>query len=310
MRRRFGGIYPVLYAFWDQAGGLDLGAMAAEVENCLADGAHGITVLGLVTEVHKMTTAERLHLVRAVGRMIGGRVPYAVTIAEETAAAQIAFAAEAADAGADFVILQPPRTGGREAAMALFGEVADAVSLPVALQNNPVNLPVSLEPADLVTLCERHEAIRLLKAEGYSVDIAATLAGTAGHVDAFGGHGGIEFPALMRAGGAGLIPAPDFLPVQVRMFALMTEGSEAAFAEAERLHEKILPAIVFMSRTVPGMLCYGKRLYAKRIGAEVFDRAPALEPTAFGLAETARFGDAIDAAIAEALRESADSPAG
>lgn len=310
MSRRFGGIYPVLYAFWDRAGGLDLGAMRAEVDNCIADGAHGITVLGLVTEVHKMTTAERLGLVREVGRMIAGRVPYAVTIAEETAAAQVEFAAAAADAGADFVILQPPRSGGREAAMALFGEVADAVALPVALQNNPVNLPVSLEPADLVALCERHENIRLLKAEGYSVDIAATLEGTAGHVDAFGGHGGIEFPALMRAGGAGLIPAPDFLPVQVAMFALMRAGSEGAFAEAERLHRQILPAIVFMARTVPGMLCYGKRLYARRIGAEVFDRGPALAPTAFGLAETARFAAEIDAATGEALAARADSAAG
>ncbi len=308
MSRRFGGIYPVLYAFWDRDGRLDQAAMAAQVENCIADGADGITVLGLVTEVHKMTTAERLELVATVGAMIAGRVRYAVTIAEESAGEQIAFAEAAAAAGADFVILQPPRTGGREAAMAQFGAVADAVSLPVALQNNPVNLPVSLEPADLVALCRRHANIRVLKAEGYSVDIAETLAGTEGHVDAFGGHGGIEFPALMRAGGAGLIPAPDFLPVQVKMFALMREGTPAAFAEAERLHAMILPAIVFMSRTVPGMLCYGKRLYARRLGVPVFDREPALAPTAFGLAETERFAAMIAAAIAAAGK--ADSPAG
>lgn len=308
MSRRFGGIYPVLYAFWDRDGRLDRAAMAAQVENCIADGADGITVLGLVTEVHKMTTAERLELVATVGAMIAGQVRYAVTIAEESAAEQIGFAEAAGAAGADFVILQPPRTGGREAAMAQFGTVADAVSLPVALQNNPVNLPVSLEPADLVALCRRHANIRVLKAEGYSVDIAETLAGTEGHVDAFGGHGGIEFPALMRAGGAGLIPAPDFLPVQVKMFALMREGSAAAFAEAERLHAMILPAIVFMSRTVPGMLCYGKRLYARRIGVEVVDRAPALTPTAFGLGETERYAAMIDAAIAAAT--GTDSPAG
>lgn len=309
MSRRFGGIYPILYAFWDRDGGLDRAAMSAQVEDCLAAGAHGIAVLGLVTEVHKMTGAERLHLVRTVAELVAGRVPLAVTIAEETAEAQVAFAEEARAAGADWVILQPPRSGGREAAMALFGEVADSVALPVALQNNPVNLPVSLAPEDLVALCEAHPNIRLLKAEGFSVDIAATIAGTGGRVDAFGGHGGLEFPALMRSGGAGLIPAPDFLPVQVRMFELMATGRADAWAEAERLHAAILPAIVFMSRTVPAMLCYGKRLYAGRIGVPVIDREPALAPTEFGLAETERFAAMIDAAIAAARSVETAGPA-
>jgi 4-hydroxy-tetrahydrodipicolinate synthase len=40
---------------------------------------------------------------------------------------------------------------------------------------------------------------------------------------------------------------------------------------------------------VPHLLCYGKRLFASRIGiAEVHARAPELQPTAFGLAEVHR----------------------
>lgn len=296
---RWGGIYPVLYAFWKEDGTLDRDAMAAEVEDVIATGAHGIVVLGLVTEVQKMTTAERLALVRLVGALIAGRVPYAVTIAEETARAQVDFAEEARAAGADWIILQPPRTGGAEAATALFGEVADAVALPVAIQNNPVNLPVSLSPRELVALCRAHPNIVLLKAEGFSVDIAEVLEGAGDRVDAFAGHGGIEFPAFMRSGGSGLIPAPDFLAVQLRMYALMRQGSAAAWEEAERLHRAILPAIVFMSRSVPGMLCYGKRLYARRIGVGVIDRPPFMAPTPFGLEETARMAALIDAAATE-----------
>ena len=76
------GIHPVLYAFWDARGGLDEAAMRAQVEHCVATGADGICVLGLVTEVHKMDVAERRHLVEAVGALIAGRVPYAVTVGE------------------------------------------------------------------------------------------------------------------------------------------------------------------------------------------------------------------------------------
>ncbi|WP_108663370.1 dihydrodipicolinate synthase family protein [Acuticoccus kandeliae] len=304
-RKRTRGVYPVLYAFWNEDGSLDEGAMRVEIEHCLAEGAHGIMVLGLVTEVHKMTSAERRHLVETVGRLLAGRLPYAVTIGETSAADQVAFAEMAAGAGADWVILQPPPSGTREEVMAFFGAVADAVSLPVAIQNNPVNLAVSLESDDLVALHRTHPNISILKAEGFSVEIARAIAGAEGALDVFGGHGGIEYPALMRSGGTGLIPAPDFLAVQVRMFALMEEGSEAAWAEAERLHEMILPAIVFMSRSIPGMLCYGKRLMAEKLGLPVHDRAPFLAPTPFGMEEMGRALARIRAAEARVRMASA-----
>ncbi len=297
--RRFRGVYPVLYAFWDGAGRLDHAAMRAQVEHCIAAGAHGVMVLGLVTEVHRMTTAERQEVVALVGDAIGGRVPYAVTVAERDAPGQIAFAGMAASHGADWVILQPPP--GKDVPEAElhrhFGTIADALDMPVAIQNNPVNLDSSLSPEGLAALVRRHANITLLKAEGGSIDIATTLSSLDGTVDAFGGHGGLEYIAFLRSGGAGLIPAPDCLAAQVAMFEALTSHDAGAIALAERLHKEILPLIVFMTRGVPGILCYGKRVMARRLGfPEVFDRAPALAPTAFGLAEMERvFADVLRA---------------
>jgi 4-hydroxy-tetrahydrodipicolinate synthase len=288
----FSGIYPVLYAFFDSNARLNRELMARQVDYCIGAGAHGITVLGLVTEVHKMETAERLELVEMVGDQIAGRVPYAVTIGEKTVADQIAFARRARDFGATWVILQPPSLPGitEPELLNFFGSVADALDIPVAVQNNPVNLAVSLSPEALVTLNRVHPNISLLKGEGFSVDIARVIEGTAGAMRVFGGHGGIEFMSLLRSGGAGLIPAPDFLKPQVAIFELWQQGTPEAIAEAERLHREILPAIVFMSRSVPAMLCYGKRLFAKQASlGEPIDRAPALVPTSFGLMETSRF---------------------
>lgn len=54
-----------------------------------------------------------------------------------------------------------------------------------------------------------------------------------------------------------------------------------------------------MSRSVPAMLCYGKRLFASQIGiGEPLDRAPALQPTEFGLSEMARLATDIANAVA------------
>ncbi len=293
------GVYPVLYAFWTADGGLDAALMRQQVEHCIAQGAHGVMVLGLVTEVHKMDTAERLALVRLVGGLIAGRVPYAVTVGEPTVEGQVAFIQAARAAGADWVILQPPPGPVTETELIrFFGTVAEGVAGLVdgiAIQNNPVNLSVSLSVPGLIALARAHPAITILKAEGSAVDIARVIA-EAGHYTVFGGQGGREFPALMRAGGAGLIPAPDCLAVQVRMFNLFQDGSLAALAEAERLHHQVLPMIVFLTTDIPTLLAYGKRLFALGLGApEPIDRAPAAAVTAFGLAEVARFRAALDA---------------
>ncbi len=310
-RRRYQGIYPVLYAFFDRDDRLDRAMMQAQVEHCIASGAHGITVLGLVTEVHKMDVNERLHLVEMVGELIAGRVPYAVTVGEPTARGQIAFSKAAKAAGADWVILQPPPIKGfsEKALIGFFGQVAEALDIDVAVQNNPVNLDVSLSVGGLVALARQHPNITLLKGEGFSVDIARVIEETGGHYDVFGGHGGKEFLALLRSGGAGLIPAPDCVATQVRIFELMRRGTPADLAEAERLHAAVLPLIVFMTHAVPTLLTYGKRHFAAKIGLpEPFDRAPSAVPTAFGLAETARFTQqvlALEAAIAGAEKAAA-----
>jgi len=290
----------MLYAFWDGEGRLDRAAMQQQLEHCIAAGAHGVAVLGLVTESHKMETRERLWLVEMVAELLDGRLPYAVTVCEPDEPGQLAFGHAAIEAGASWLILQPPARPeiSEDELIAFFGVIADALAIPIAVQNNPVNLKVSLSPDALVRLHRNHPNIGLLKGEGFSVEIAEVIERTAGTLRVFGGHGGIEFPALLRSGGAGLIPAPDFLIPQIKLYELWRTGTEAAVAEAERIHRALLPAIVFMSRSVPGMLCYGKRLFASQIGiTTIYDRMPALAPTPFGLSETARFAEEIAGAL-------------
>ena len=84
-----------------------------------------------------------------------------------------------------------------------------------------------------------------------------------------------------------MIPAPECADVQVRIFEAMAAGDEA---EAERLYAGVLPLITFLMQSVDQFLCYGKRATARRLGVgETFDRAPAQEPTAAGLAAMERY---------------------
>src|SRR5436190_7468380 len=104
----FHGVCPVLYAFHHHDGSLDVAAMNRQVEHCLANGANGLMVLGLITEVGKHSTAERHQIVETVSAALRGRTPLMVTVGEPTAAAQTDFARTALGNGADAIILQPP----------------------------------------------------------------------------------------------------------------------------------------------------------------------------------------------------------
>jgi len=291
-KAKFSGVYPVLYAYRTADERLDKEALRRQIECCIASGAHGITILGLVTEVFRLSAEERLQLVQWTTEIVAGRVPVAVTVGETTSYGQIDFCRQSASMGASWLILQPPQVKGvSEAELVRFlGKVADTCSLPVAIQNNPISMDVSLSNAALMTLLRNHQNITLMKAEGQALFVAEFALEAAQTCDIFAGHGGLEYLTNLRSGCVGLIPAPELVDVQVKLHNLWVEGTDASRAKAEALHKAILPVTVFMSRGLPVILTYGKRLMAKRIGlAQVHGCSPEVIPTAFGLQEIDRF---------------------
>ena len=60
---RFHGIYPILYAFFDAAGALDMQAMRRQIRACTASPSHGVAALGLATEVNKLSQMEKRQII-------------------------------------------------------------------------------------------------------------------------------------------------------------------------------------------------------------------------------------------------------
>lgn len=292
----FKGIYPILYAYFRADGRLDEAAMRKQVRCCLAGGAHGLAVLGLATEVNKLSPAEKRDVVRWSAEEIGGRVPLAVTVAEATAEEAARFVLDAEELGAAWCILQPPPVRGLPEAeyIAWYGEVAELVGrrsrIPLGIQNAAAYIGVGLSPGGVAALARRHANLTLIKAEDSAVEVRR-LVETVGSMTVFNGRAGLELPDCLRAGCAGMIPAPECADVQARVFDLMAAGDEAG-AEAE--YRRILPMIAFAMQGVAMFLCYGKRMTAWRMGLpEVVERAPSLPPSEFGLACARRFADAL-----------------
>jgi 4-hydroxy-tetrahydrodipicolinate synthase len=295
MEPTFAGIWPILYAFFNGAGSLDRALMRRQAEICVRGRAHGMAVLGLATEVAKLTPVERRSVVEWAAEDLRGRLPLAVTIFGATQEEQSEAVAHAAAHGAVLAILQPPREPslGEAGLIDFFARVMDRAPIAMGIQNAPEYLGIGLSPDGIAELSCRCANFRVLKGEGPAVLLARVVQAAEGRLAVFNGRGGLELPDNLRAGCAGLIPAPDCFEAQVDIYAAMRRGDEE---EAERLYREILPAIVFVMQSIEHLICYGKRLVAARMGVErVYDRAPALPPTPFGEAAVARFAARLGA---------------
>lgn len=286
---RIEGIHTVLYAMFARDGTLDRSAMKLQTEACVAGGSDGLAVLGLATEFGKLSPQERRQVVEWAVADVGGRVPVGVTVFGRTPGEQIEAMRYAEAAGAAWVVLQPPPEPGmaEEVLMRFFGPVIEAARLPVGLQNAPDLMRIGLSADNLGVMARRHVNLAMLKAEGPATTVAAVVEATAGRLDVLNGRGGLELPDNVRAGAVGMIPAPDVFDGLVRSWSALRAGDEAA---GEAAYAAVLPAIVFAMQGVDHLVCYGKRIVAGRLGLqEVYDRAPAVKPTPFGLHAVARF---------------------
>jgi 4-hydroxy-tetrahydrodipicolinate synthase len=283
----------MLYAFFNAQGALDRQATRRQVRAFIDNGAHGMAVLGLGTEVAKLSDSERRQLVDWVTEELSGRLPLAITVNAATVEGQVEFAKFAHSRGASWVILQPPPERGvpEDFFVRFFGAVADRVELPVAIQNAPEYLGVGLTPAGVKILAKNHPNFCILKAEGPALAIQQIIEEAGDSVTVFNGRGGLELLDNLRAGCAGMIPACDTFDRQARIFDLLRDGAET---DAEAIYREVLPAIVFVMQSLETLHTYGKRIAAMRLGLkDVVDREPCLRPNAFGLQCAQRYAAAL-----------------
>jgi 4-hydroxy-tetrahydrodipicolinate synthase len=291
----FSGVYPMVFALFNAKGELSREAMRRQIAALLASKVHGISILGLATEVNKLSNAERRTLMEWVAEDVGGAVPIAVTIAEPSVQGQIDFVKAAAGVGAKWVILQPPpvKSVPESALIEFFGAVADASPIPVGIQNAPEYLGIGLSNAGISTLHKQHPNFQIVKLEATALAIGRLIDQVEGALDVFNGRDGIEMLDSMRAGAVGVVPGAEVADVLARIFDLFDAGSAESIKQAERRYQEILPLLIVLMESIDTFLVYGKQVLGHRLGVSEIDaRAPAAPATAFGLEMARRYATA------------------
>ena len=162
---RFPGIIPAVTTPFDSDGAVDAAALAANVRFLLESGVHGVVGTGTMGEAGSLDAAERRLVLETVAEAVDGSVPVIAGVSSGTAAASVAFARDAARAGADAVMLLPPLGYRADQAEleAFYGSVAADAGLPVMLYNNPEASGVDLLPAAIAAIAGRVEGIVAVK---------------------------------------------------------------------------------------------------------------------------------------------------
>ncbi|MCX4759380.1 dihydrodipicolinate synthase family protein [Kitasatospora purpeofusca] len=146
-------------------GGVDTDALTALVDRLIDAGCHAIAPLGSTGESAYLDDQEWYTAAEAALAAVAGRVPAVVGVADLTTRGAVRRARFAERAGADAVMVLPQaywKLDEREVA-GHFTAVADAVTVPVMLYNNPATSGVDLSPELMVSLVERVENITMVK---------------------------------------------------------------------------------------------------------------------------------------------------
>ncbi|HEX9045245.1 MAG TPA: dihydrodipicolinate synthase family protein [Candidatus Limnocylindrales bacterium] len=265
------GVFNIVPTPFADDGSLDEPSLRRLIDFVVSCGVDGVTILGVLGEAGKVSEAERTRIVEVTLEAAAGRVPVCVGTTHAATDRCIAFSREAEALGANALMVSPPALArtNETAVRRHYLSVADAVGLPIVVQDYPPASGVFMTPAFIGSLAAEHQRLRWLKLEDEPT-ASKTSAILAANPDVriFGGLGGMFMLEELRRGAAGAMTGFGFPEILVAIWRRFSAGD---LDGATALFYHYLPLIRFENQ--PGInLALRKHLYRLR-GAIASSRA-------------------------------------
>lgn len=269
MTSKFKGTYTVTVTAFDDEGGFDPAAMRRYVDWQIEEGIHGLIPLGSTGEFLSLSDEERHDVAAVVIEATRGRVPVFVGTAAESTDDVIRYSRDAEQLGADGLMIIPPFycTPTEDELFEHYRRIAEAVSLPIMLYNNPAASNVDMKPETVARLAQI-DNVCLIKESTLEVTRVRDILRCCGdRMSVFGGVLGFE---SFLAGAVGWVAVGS--NVAPRAFADLYRRTveDEDLAEARRIYRRILPIIdsvfgrPFVSNTKAMLNHIGMRVGAPR----------------------------------------------
>ncbi len=295
----YSGVFPIAPTTFDEHGALDLHSQRRAIDFLIDAGVDGICILANYSEQFALLDLEREELTAFLLEHVNGRVPVIVTTSHYSTRIAAARSLRAQELGAAMVMLMAPYHGatirpGEQGVIDFFRGVADAIDIPIMIQDAPVSGTLLSVPL-LARLAKEIPNLGYFKIEtpGTAAKLRDVIEHGGNDVEGpFDGEESITLLADLDAGATGTMPSSMLPDVLGRIVSLYASGQRD---QAVALYERHLPLINFENRQC-GL--HAAKVLMKEGGIIAHDTTrhpfPPLHPAArAGLIELARRVDPL-----------------
>ncbi|HTN83643.1 MAG TPA: dihydrodipicolinate synthase family protein [Sorangium sp.] len=250
-----------------EAGRVDEQLLGRIVDGMLAAGVHAIAPLGSTGVLPYLSDEEREAVTDTVVKRVAGRVPTLVGVSSLTTERTVHHARYAERAGAAAVMILPMsywKLSDREI-VAHFEAVAKAISIPIAVYNNPATGGLDLSP-DTIARLLRIPNVTMVKESTGDVNRMHRLVQLCGDQVAFyNGSNPLALAAFVAGARGWCTAAPHVIPrLNVELYDAVTRGDLDA---ARRSFYRQLPFLQFIvAHGLPRAISAALELMGTRVG--------------------------------------------
>lgn len=243
------GVYVIAATPFGDDGSLDLASVDSMIDFYLATGAHGLTILGVMGEAHKLMPEEARSFTERVLKRVAGRVPVIVGVSAPGIRPLQELARHVIDAGAAGVMLAP--VSGLQGDEAVERYLSLALSslgseIPVCLQDFPPINGVHTSISTIRSLADRHGNFVMFKHEDHpGLNKLSRIRDEAAksksrRLSILVGNGGLFLPHELDRGADGAMTGFAFPEVLVEICRHMANGGRST---AFDLFDAYLPLV-------------------------------------------------------------------
>jgi len=295
------GILPILHTPFDENDEIDLEDLQREIDWAFEQGVDGVCS-AMVSEILRLTLDERIELNRLITEITSGRGLVVASVGAESTKQAVQIATEAVNVGCGAIMAIPPISTAlpSKALRQYFGALADAVDVPLIIQDASSYVGASIPTDFYVQLLDEYGPQKVLfKPEGEPIGpgISALRDASNGRAGMFDGSGGIFLIDAFRRGVIGTMPGIDLLDGIVALWKALKDDDDV---RAYQIYFPICALVALQLQAgLDGFLAIEKYILVKR-GLFATDRRR--EPNSWSLdAETQSEVDRLLGMLTEVL---------
>jgi len=287
MSQNIAGVLPVAHTPFLDDDSIDFVSLERQIDWSFDQGADGYCT-GMVSELLRLTTAERLELTSKLAELKQQRGVFVASVGAESTKQAVEFARHAQEAGADALMAIPPISAALpdDEVLEYFCLIAKAVTCPVIVQDASSYVGRAIPLSLYVELLDRFGPDRILfkpEAAPAGPNLSALRDATDARAKIFEGSGGIGLVDGYRRGITGTIPGMEFLPGIVALWRALEKSDDEAIY---RVYFPICALVTLQLQAgLDGFLAIEKYVLHQR---GIFTTARRRQPYAWSLDEETR----------------------